>query len=106
MRVSVREGPSLTIINDLLDFKFDLCLVGTLPAIDSRLEATRIQEVERMVLVASPDYPLAQKTGVKWEELVNYPLILQSEGSTARVIILQHFATGTSRPSSVPRWTT
>jgi DNA-binding transcriptional LysR family regulator len=90
--VSVREGPSLTLIEDLIDFKFDICLTGTLPKIDKKLQVTRIPEMERMVLVASPDYPLARKPEVKWEDLATHPLILQSEGSTAREVILTHFA--------------
>jgi len=92
VRVSVKEGPSLTLIQDLLDFRFDLCVVGTLPKVDARLDARRIPQLEKMVLVASPDHPLVRKARVKWEDLVNYPLILQSEGSTGRVAILQHFA--------------
>jgi DNA-binding transcriptional LysR family regulator len=92
VRVSVREAPSLGLIDDLLDFKLDLCLVGTLQTINKRVQVTRFPEVEKMVLVAGPDYPLAQKGQTKWEELVDYPLIIQSEGSTARAIILEHFA--------------
>jgi DNA-binding transcriptional LysR family regulator len=90
--LSVREGPSLTLIEDLLDFKHDICLVGPLPAIDKKLRVASIPEVERMVLVASPEYPLARKSEVKWEDLVEYPLILQAEGSTSREVILRHFA--------------
>ncbi|MGD0660631.1 MAG: LysR family transcriptional regulator [Syntrophorhabdales bacterium] len=90
--VSVREGPSLGLVEDLLDFKFDLCLVGTLPTVNKKLHVTRIPEVEKMVLVASPDYPLACTAEVKWEDLVHHPLIIQSEGSMARVAILRHFA--------------
>jgi DNA-binding transcriptional LysR family regulator len=90
--VSVREGPSLTLIDGLLDFKFDVCLVGTLQAIDKKLHLTRFPEVEKMVLVASPGYPVGQKASVSWEDLATYPLILQSEGSTARATILKHFA--------------
>jgi DNA-binding transcriptional LysR family regulator len=92
VRVSVREAPSLGLIDDLLDFKLDLCLVGTLQTINKRVEVTRFPEVEKMVLVAGPDYPLVQKGQTQWEELVDYPLIIQSEGSTARAIILEHFA--------------
>ncbi len=92
VKVSVREGPSLTLIEDLLDFKYDICLVGTITAIDRRLNVTRIPQVERMVLAANPDHPLVKKTEVKWEDLVDYPLIIQSEGSTARRVILEHFA--------------
>ena len=92
VRVSVREDPSLTLIDGLLDFKFDVCLVGTLQTIDRKLHVTHFPEVEKMALVASPDYPLVKKAKVRWEDLVNYPLIIQSEGSTARVIVLKHFA--------------
>jgi DNA-binding transcriptional LysR family regulator len=98
VRVSVREAPSLTLIEDLLDFKFDICLVGTLQTINKRLHVTRVPRVEGMVLVATPDYPLVRKPEVKWEDLVDYPLIIQSEGSTAREAILQHFASRNLTP--------
>ena len=98
VRVSVREGPSLTLIEGLLDFKFDICLVGTLQTINKKLHVTRFPQIERMVLVASPDYPLVRKPEVKWEALVDYPLIIQSEGSTAREVILEHFASRNLTP--------
>lgn len=98
VRLSVREGPSLTLIDDLFDFSLDLCVVGTLPVVDKRLHVTRLPKLERMVLVCSPDYPLVGKTGLRWEDLVDYPLILQSEGSIGRVIILEHFASRNLTP--------
>jgi DNA-binding transcriptional LysR family regulator len=91
VRVSLREGPSLTLIESMLDFKFDVCLVGTLQEINKKLRVTRFPEVEKMVLVANPDYLLGKKSHVSWEELATYPLILQSEGSTARAMMLKHF---------------
>ena len=96
--VSVREGPTLTLIDDLLDFKADICLVGTLRTVDKKLHVTRIPRIEGMVLVANPDYPLVRKPEVKWEDLANYPLIVQSEGSTAREMILEHFASRNLTP--------
>jgi DNA-binding transcriptional LysR family regulator len=98
VRLAVREGPSLTLVKDLLDFKYDVCLVGTLREVDGRLQVFRIPQVEKMVLVASPDYPLALKKRVRWGDLVNYPLIIQSEGSVAREIILEHFKSAGLRP--------
>jgi DNA-binding transcriptional LysR family regulator len=89
--VSVREGPTQTLIEDLLDFEFDICLVATLQTVNKKLHVTRIPGVESMVLVASPDYPLVRKPEVKWEDLADYPLIIQSEGSVARETILEHF---------------
>jgi DNA-binding transcriptional LysR family regulator len=98
VRVSVREGPSLTLIDDLLDYKYDICLVGTLPRVDRKLHIIRLPQREKMVLVANPASPLVQKAEVKWEDLVKYPLIIQSEGSTAREAILQHFASRNLTP--------
>jgi DNA-binding transcriptional LysR family regulator len=98
VKVAVREGPSLELIEDLLDFKFDICLVGTLREINKRLQVLRIPKVEKMVFVANPGYPLVEKGEVKWEDLVDYPLIIQSEGSTARERILDHFRTRNLNP--------
>jgi DNA-binding transcriptional LysR family regulator len=97
--VSVREGTSLSLVEGLMDFKFDICLVGTLQAIDRSLEAIRFPEVERMVLIANPDYLQDRGHSLSWEELATYPLILQPEGSTARAILLKHFADRGLTPS-------
>ena len=91
VKVAVREGPSLKLIEDLLDFKLDICLVRTLKEINKRLRVLRIPQVEQMVFVANPDYPLVKKSEVKWEELIDYPLILKSAGPIARERILEHF---------------
>jgi DNA-binding transcriptional LysR family regulator len=96
--VSVRQGPSLALVEDLLDYRFDVCFVGTLQAPSEKLRVIRYPEVEKMVLVASPDYPLARSGPIRWEALVNYPLIIQSEGSTARETILSHFASRSLTP--------
>jgi DNA-binding transcriptional LysR family regulator len=91
VKVAVRDGPSLKLIEALLDFNLDICLVGTLREINKRLQVLRIPQVEQMVLVANPEYPIFEKSGLKWKDLVNYPLIIQSEGSIARERILEHF---------------
>lgn len=97
--VLVREGPSFEIVEDLIDFKYDICLTGTLPRIDKKLRVMRIPEMEKLVLVANPDFPLAKLPCVRWEDLVKYPLILQCEGSTAREAILHHFETRSLVPT-------
>jgi len=97
VRTPVREGVSVDLIAELLIFRHDICLVGqafvgssTYPT--GRLTGYRIPEVERMVFVASPDYPLPQNTESTWENLAREPLIIQSEGSNARLVVLDHFA--------------
>jgi len=98
VKVVVREGPSLKLIEDLLDFKLDICLVGTLREMNKKLQVLRIPQVERVVLVANPSYPLAKKRQVKWEDLVDYPLIIPPEGSIARERILEHFRSRNLNP--------
>lgn len=91
VRVKVREGPSLRIVEELLDDKHDLCVVGALAEVRGKLDAYHLRQTERMVLVAAPDDPLAQLNQVRWEHLDRYPLILHCEGSVARKVILKEF---------------
>ena len=91
VQVTVREGPSRVLAEELLDFRHDICLVGSLPRIDGSLRVFRIPEVEQMVFVASPEHPLASGPIATWEDLTRYPLIIQHEGSCAREIVHEHF---------------
>jgi DNA-binding transcriptional LysR family regulator len=44
-----------------------------------------------MLFVTSPQYPLPMDAPVKWSQLVRHPLIIQSEGSAARGMVLRQF---------------
>ncbi|MCL4553518.1 MAG: LysR family transcriptional regulator, partial [Candidatus Marsarchaeota archaeon] len=89
--VSIREGPSLAMVDELLDFKLDVCLIGVLSPYSERLRLYRIPVDERLFFVASPEYPLPVDAPITWAELVSHPLIIQSEGSASRAIVLHHF---------------
>jgi DNA-binding transcriptional LysR family regulator len=98
MQVTVRQGPSLVLVEELLDFRHDICIIGTLAKADEKLRIFRIPKVERMVFVASPESGLAGGHRVTWEDLIHHPLIIQSEGSLAREIVLQHFRSRGLKP--------
>ncbi|MGD0489356.1 MAG: LysR family transcriptional regulator [Syntrophorhabdales bacterium] len=91
VQITIRQGPSLILAQELADFKHDICLVGTLYTVDKRLRVFRIPEVESMAFVASPAHPLASGSPVKWEDLARHPLVMQPEGSTGRQIVSQRF---------------
>jgi DNA-binding transcriptional LysR family regulator len=91
IRVSIREGPSGAMVQELLDFKQDICFIGVLYPYSERLRLFRAPLDERLLLVASPEYPLPVDKPTKWAELISHPLIIQSEGSASRAIILHHF---------------
>jgi len=91
VRLSVREASSGVLAEELLNFKHDICFVGPLPRVSERLSMIRIPQAERIVFVASPDYPLSSKEEITWQDLVKYPLIIPGEGSAAREIAFENF---------------
>ena len=91
IRVSIREGSSQPLVDELVDFKHDICIVGMLPNRYERLRLYRILTEEQLVFVASPDYPLPFDKPVKWAQLKTHSLIIHSEGSASRAIILHQF---------------
>lgn len=92
IRLSIREGPSVRLVEELLDFKHDVCIVGVVFPYSERVRLYRIPRDEPLVFVASPEYPLPGETPIKWTELSSCPLIIQSEGSSTRAICLHHFS--------------
>jgi DNA-binding transcriptional LysR family regulator len=92
VQVTVREGPSQMLVDELLDFRHDICLVGPLANLSERLNIFQIPKVEKLVFVANPEYRMAIEVPIKWKDLACHPLIIQSEGSVAHEIILNNFS--------------
>ena len=97
-RVTLREGTSLRLVEELLDFKHDLCLVASSGQPRKNLKVFHARQTEKMVLVASPESPIAQKNEVGWKDLEHYPLILHGEGSVARKRMLEQLEKRGLRP--------
>jgi DNA-binding transcriptional LysR family regulator len=92
VQVTVRQGPSRELVEELLDFRHDICLVGPLANLNERLNVFQIPKVEKLVFVANPEYRMAIELPIKWKDLACHPLIIQSEGSVAHEIILNNFS--------------
>jgi DNA-binding transcriptional LysR family regulator len=97
VRITIHEGPSLILGEELADFKHDVCLIGSFHRFE-RLRVLQIPEVEEMVFVASQGHPLAKAAEVRWEDIARWPLILQREGSMAREILDQQFRARDLKP--------
>ncbi|MCX5805908.1 MAG: LysR family transcriptional regulator [Proteobacteria bacterium] len=92
VQVTVREGPSRILAEELLDFRHDICIVGPLSNLNERLNVFHIPpKVEQLVFVASPEYRLSIEPPLKWKELACHPLIIQPEGSVAYELIFNNF---------------
>ncbi|OPY75647.1 MAG: HTH-type transcriptional regulator GltC [Syntrophorhabdus sp. PtaU1.Bin153] len=89
--VTLTEGRSVLLMEGLLEFQYDLCIVGYAPSISDQLTAFRIPTPEKLSLVVSTAMPLARKSQVSWGELHDYPIILHGEGSLSSQLVLREF---------------
>jgi DNA-binding transcriptional LysR family regulator len=99
VRVSIRDGSSRPMVEELLDFKLDICLIGGLFPYNQRFRLFRIPVEEQLVFVAAPEYPIPSDSPIRWDQLASHPLIIQSEGSASRSILLNHFKKRGLKPS-------
>lgn len=91
VRVVVREGSSLTLLEALRGFKHDVCFIASLDEVAPDLKRYHLRHAERMTLVAGRGGPLSDREEVDWSDLEGCPLVLHGEGSVARRLILQEF---------------
>ncbi|GAB4251429.1 MAG: selenium metabolism-associated LysR family transcriptional regulator [Thermoleophilia bacterium] len=90
VRMVLDEGSSLDMCRSLLDLRNELAVVARVDGVRSvRFVPFR---KERVVLMASPRHPLAQRGGIRFVELANQPIITREEGSGIQALTLESFA--------------
>src|SRR4030067_2970561 len=89
IKITLDVGNSEEIEKSLLVYKNDLVLIAVTKG-SPRFESIPFLK-EELVLIVSPNHPLAKKHAVSLKELEKYPLIIRAKGSTTRRIILQAF---------------
>jgi DNA-binding transcriptional LysR family regulator len=89
IKIALDVGNSEEIEKGLTTYQNDLALIG-LTKISSKFESIPFLK-EELVLIVSPNHPLAGRTKVSLKELERYPLIIRAKGSTTRRILLQAF---------------
>jgi DNA-binding transcriptional LysR family regulator len=88
VKLIVEHAPSFKVIKDVLNYQLDLGIVVSRNYVNPEIRRIAISEAEKMVLVASPSSPIAQKEKVELADLRDYPLILGPETSATRQVIL------------------
>jgi len=89
IKIALDVGNSEEIEKSLLVYKNDLVLIAVTKKSPSFESIPFLKE--ELVLIVSPNHPLATKHAVSLKELGRYPLIIRAKGSTTRRIILQAF---------------
>jgi len=97
IKIALDVGNSDDIEKSLLVYKNDLGLIGVTKT-SSRLKTIPFLK-EPLVLIVSPNHPLARRRIISLRELEGYPFIIRAKGSRTRRIILQAFKDLDIRPS-------
>ena len=96
-KIALDVGNSEEIEKSLLTYRNDLALIG-MTKISSKFEFIPFLE-ENLVLIVSPNHPLAHRNEVSLKELEGYPFIIRAKGSTTRKIVLQAFKDSKIQPA-------
>ena len=97
LKIALDVGNSEEIEKSLLNYKNDLALIGITKA-SSKCESVPFLK-EDLILIASPNHPLAHKQRISLKELERFPLIIRAKGSTTRKILIQAFKELNVHPS-------
>lgn len=97
VRVFLKVGSSQEIADGLMEFKYDLGIIGRLP------DSTKLKVIpytrEEFCLVIPPDHRFAEKKKIALVELKNEPIIIRESGSGSRHAILSLLDSHGLRPS-------
>jgi len=73
VKLIVEHAPSFKVIEDVLNYQLDLGIVVSRDYANPEIRCIAISEGEKMVLVASPSSPIAQKEKIELADLRDYP---------------------------------
>jgi DNA-binding transcriptional LysR family regulator len=97
VKVSLKVGSSQEIADGLMDFKYDLGIIGRLPH-PGKLKAIPYTR-EELCLVTSAKHRFAQKKKVSVSDLIKEPIIIPESGSGSRYAILALLESHDIKPS-------
>jgi DNA-binding transcriptional LysR family regulator len=99
VKISLKEGSSQEIANDLVEFKYDLGIIGRLP--DLRKLKVIPYTKEEFRLVTSPQHRFTKEGEISYEDLKSEPIIIREKGSGSRHAILSLLRAKGLKPSVI-----
>ncbi len=94
VKLIIKSASSFEIAESVLDSEIDLGIVVRTDYGNEKLKSMALSSQEQLVLVASPNSPIAQRPKLAFVNLCGYPLILGPETSASRRIILNKIRAG------------
>jgi DNA-binding transcriptional LysR family regulator len=94
VRLSIRSSTSFEVAEEVLNSQVDLGIVVSMDYGNPKLKSVAISPQQKLVLVASPSSPIAQRERLDFMSLCGYPLVLGPETSATRRILLKKLRVG------------
>lgn len=99
VEINLNIGDSEDIEKSLFAYENDLALIAI-----NKMHPQVVYKnlfTENLVLIASPDHPVAKKEVTTLREIISYPIIIESRGSTVRKITLDAFSSLGIYPATI-----
>jgi len=98
IKIILEEGSSMSMINNLRDFKNEIIIVAQMDIDDSRIKFIPISQ-EEIVVVLPKGHPLIKKRNIQFKDVVKQPVIMKGEGSGTRKKIVDLFKKHNASPN-------
>jgi len=99
VKINIKFGSHMDLIEDVIDLKLDLAIVPDLGYGQDKVSNTRIADAVKLMFFASPAHVIFKKAKIQWKDLCNYPLLVGHEPfATKKVIPDKMIAEGVHTP--------
>ena len=90
IKLTVKSGDSFEMVRDVADSVLDLAIVPQFDYGYERLNHIQVSNPEKIVVFAA-SHQVIQKEPLNWQDLTNYPLVLGTESSVIRKVVVNKF---------------
>jgi DNA-binding transcriptional LysR family regulator len=102
VRLTIHSASSFEVAEEVLNSRVDLGIVVSMDYGDPKLKSVELSSRQKLVLVASPSSPIAQRERLDFMSLCGYPLVMGPETSATRRILLKKLmVSGCATPSPI-----
>jgi len=98
IKVILKEGSSMKMINSLRDFKNEVVVVAKMEVDDSRIQFVPFSR-EEVVIALPTDHPLTRKKELMFHDIALEPVIMKAEGSGTRKQVLDLYKQYNAAPN-------
>jgi len=87
IKLTIRTRSTFGLVQDVLDSELDVAIIPQTDDDNEKLKYVTVSAPQKIICIASPRTAIAQEP-IEWKDIVNYPLVIGTETSAIRRIIV------------------